>query len=154
MYRENMGEVSQAIHIIADHAVQKNRENIAIVAIYGSYALGTESSLSDVDMYMIVDKEPTEKISCHIIFQGKPISFWQMDWETAEKMASGEKGFTEIWCNAASLFVNNNLLYSRSKEDLEKFNSLKDIVQETIDDRNDKLPYVVNSFNKLLVGNI
>ena len=144
-----MDEVNQAIHIIADHVVQKNRENIAIVAIYGSYALGTESSLSDVDMYMIVDEEPTEKISCHIIFQGKPISFWQMDWKNAEKMAAGEKGFTEIWCNAASLFVNNSLLYTRSKEDLEKFNSLKGKVEEAIKDRNGKLDHVVNSFNKM-----
>ena len=120
-----MDEVNQVTYILADHVVQNNRENVAIVAIYGSYALGTQSSLSDVDMYMIVDEEPTEKISHHIVFQGKPISFWQMDWKKAEKMASGGKGFIDIWCNAASLFVNNSLLYSRSKEDLERFNSLK-----------------------------
>ncbi|MHA1910834.1 MAG: nucleotidyltransferase domain-containing protein [Candidatus Kariarchaeaceae archaeon] len=144
-----MNEVNQAIHIVADHVVQKNRENIAIIAIYGSYALGTETSLSDVDVFMIVDEEPTEKINCNIIFQGKPISFWQMDWKKAEKMASGEEGFIGIWCNAASLFVNNSLLYSRSKDDLEKFKSLKDLVEEANNDRNGKLSHVVNSFNKL-----
>ena len=153
-----MDEITQAIHIIADNIVQKNRENIAIVAIYGSYALGTQSSLSDVDMYMIVDEEPTEKISCHLIFQNKPISFWQMDWKSAEKMASGEENFTDIWCNAASLFVNNSLLYSRSKDDLERFNSLKNKVEEATKDTISLPGYIeienINHDTSIVINNI
>jgi hypothetical protein len=72
-----------------------------------------------------------------------------MDWKSAEKMASGEENFTDIWCNAASLFVNNSLLYSRSKDDLERFNSLKNKVEEAGKDRDGKISHVVNSFNKL-----
>ncbi len=42
---------------LANYARQQHANNIAIIAIYGSYALDGATSESDLDMYAITDTE-------------------------------------------------------------------------------------------------
>ena len=114
-------------HRLKEKVLKDRPENIAIIAIYGSYAWGKPTNLSDLDMYAIIDKN-TPKVSENFIYNGRSVDLWSMTWNDACKMARNELK-ENPWCVGAYLFTGSNIIYSRSSKDLERFNKLK---EETI----------------------
>lgn len=136
---------------VSRKAVERYGENIALIAIYGSIAVGSQSSLSDLDMFAIVDNNKPEGIPFELgfIYQDHPVALWSMTWDDAERMALGEGESSYIWSVAASLFVNHKIIYQRSEEDLQKFNKLRYKVQKVQENRKERLKTVLHLFNKL-----
>ena len=124
-----MTELSQITQLVSDYITKKYKGKIAIVALYGSNVLGTQSKFSDVDMFAITDDD-TQEFEKYFIYNDHPVDLWSMSWDKAEKIAKGENQQSP-WCVAASLFIHNNILYSRSKEDSEKFSNLRAIIEQT-----------------------
>ncbi|MBU1746889.1 MAG: nucleotidyltransferase domain-containing protein [Chloroflexi bacterium] len=121
--------VFQIAEILVAHAVQAHRGDIAIIAYYGSYAKGTASPTSDLDLFYI----PTEagragSLCCQFIIDGLPYDFWPVSWEFAESIANARSG--RPWAVSASLIADAQVLYHRSPEELDRFLALQARIAE------------------------
>ena len=111
-----MSNLIELAEYIATHAVKNYPNQIAIIAMYGSVAISTQTDYSDLDMYVIIDKEGPNKplINWSFIFQDRAIDLWSMDWKDAEEFALGKKDHFKVWCVAASLFINCKKVFMRN----------------------------------------
>ncbi len=114
----NVFEVANAL---VSHVQQAYALDVAIVAYYGSYATGTASARSDLDLYYIPDNGKAESLYRSFVVDGRAFEFWPVTWEFAEKIASGKYH----WAVAPSILANAHVLYSRSDADLARFDTLK-----------------------------
>ncbi|MFW9916384.1 MAG: hypothetical protein ACFFGZ_12325 [Candidatus Thorarchaeota archaeon] len=131
-------------HYLADQAAQAFPEKIAIIAVYGSVALGNETAFSDLDMYAIVDNSEETDLPWEFIYDDYPVDFWKMDWNTAEKAALGLEG---PWSVAASTVADSKILYTRSDEDLARFEAIR---QKMMSFREERWKLVIKKFNRML----
>lgn len=129
---------------LAKRATSRFPDKIAIIAVYGSVALGTEHEYSDIDMYAIVDNEADTDLPWSFIFKNQTVEFWKMDWKVAEQMALGNREVNP-WSVSASLFVNNKILYARSESDRTHFDSICKKIKRS---EKDNMEQVMNIFNK------
>jgi hypothetical protein len=109
---------------LKDKVLQDFKDNIAIIAIYGSYAWSKPTDLSDLDMFAIID-DNSKEFNENFIYDSRSVDFWSMSWETANKMAKNQLK-NNPWCVSANLLIGSKIIYSRSPEDLVKFKQLKD----------------------------
>jgi hypothetical protein len=142
-----MSDLMEIANLVSDYAVKKYSKKIALIAVYGSIAQGTESEYSDLDMYAIVDDE-TDKIEISFLYNDTPVDMWFMSWKTAEKMAQGIE-LSSPWCVSASIFINCQLIYTRSKGDLEKFETLGNYIENVKRSPTKNLQHVLNKFDML-----
>ncbi len=129
---------------LAKQASSRFPDKIAIIAVYGSVALGTEREYSDIDMYAIVDNEADTDLPWNFIFQNQTIEFWKMDWQVAEQIALGNRE-TNPWAVSASLFINNKILYARSETDRAHFDSICKKIKRS---EKDNIEQIMSIFNK------
>lgn len=116
-----MPDVFQVANAFVTHVQQSYPQEVAIIAYYGSYALGAASPGSDLDLYYIPATEKAGGLYRSFCVAGVPFEFWPVSWEFAEKIASGR----HHWSVAASILANARLLYSRSEADLSRFEALR-----------------------------
>ena len=123
-----MSDVFKIAEILVSHAVRAHKDEVAIIAYYGSYAKGTASPTSDLDVYYIPDEGKAESLSSQFIIDGLPYDFWPVSWELAEDIANLRS--RRPWAVAASLIADAQVLYHRSQEDLDRLNALKARIKE------------------------
>ncbi|MFX0113660.1 MAG: hypothetical protein ACFFB3_03865 [Candidatus Hodarchaeota archaeon] len=128
---------------LADQAAQAFPEKIAIIAVYGSVALGNQTAFSDLDMYAIVDKSEDTDLPWEFVIRDRPVDFWKMDWNTAEKAAFGLEG---PWSVAASTVVSSKILYARSDQDLARFESIR---QKWKSFKEERWKFIIKKFNRM-----
>lgn len=118
-----MPDVFEIAEIFIEHALRGHAGEIAIVAYYGSYAKGTASSTSDLDLFYIPDAGKARSLSSQFVIDGLPYDFWPISWALAASIANAEAG--RPWAVAASLIADAQLLYYRSAEDRARFEGLQ-----------------------------
>lgn len=118
-----MLNVMNVADTLVDHIKAHYPQEVAIVAYYGSYAQGTATERSDLDFYFIPASSKGYQASIQFVLQDISFDFWPISWERAERMAAYQESKT-------SVIAESVLLYSRSDEDLARFRSL----QQTIND--------------------
>ncbi|MFX1254512.1 MAG: hypothetical protein ACFFCZ_23060 [Promethearchaeota archaeon] len=109
---------------LANHALLNFPDSIAIAAVYGSVALGTEDEFSDIDMFAIVENKSDTDLPWEFVLPKFTISFWKMTWEEAERLVLG-KSESAPWAVSASLIANCKVLYARSGSIKARFDSLR-----------------------------
>jgi hypothetical protein len=118
------------VFAVADLLVAEAREaygeDVAIIVYYGSYATSSASQYSDLDMYYIPDDGKAESLYRTFVIEDLPFEFWPVSWGFAQRVASAK----HHWSVAPSLIANGRILYSRSAEDLARFNALKAQIAE------------------------
>ncbi|MFX1536446.1 MAG: nucleotidyltransferase domain-containing protein [Promethearchaeota archaeon] len=110
---------------LTNHALSSFPDSIAIIAVYGSVALGTENEFSDIDMFAIVENKSDTDLPWEFVLPKFTIDFWKMTWEDAERMALG-KVESAPWAVSASLIANCKVLYARSESTKAQFASLRE----------------------------
>jgi len=128
---------------LKNQVVMNYPDKIAIIVLYGSTAQGKDNKFSDLDMYAIVDNKADTDLPWEFIFQGHTVDFWKMDWKQAEKMASGIHDRSP-WSVSAALFNKGTVMYSRSKTDKIRFDSLGTKTQRT---EEQNLIQIIKNFN-------
>jgi len=123
-----MSDVFRIADVLVSHAVRAHKDEIAIIAYYGSYAKGTASPTSDLDIFYIPDEGKARSLCSQFIIDGLPYDFWPVSWELAENIANARAG--RPWAVAASLIADAQVLYHRSQGDLDRFNTLKARIAE------------------------
>ncbi len=121
-----MPDVFKVADILVSHAVKAHKNDIAIIAYYGSYASGHASPTSDLDMFYIPDEGKARTLCTQFVLDGLPYDFWPVSWAFAEKIANAKHSFGV----AAAIIADAHVLYHRSPEDLDRFNALKARIAE------------------------
>jgi len=110
------------------HAVRVHGNEIALIAYHGSYARGTATSTSDLDIYFVPDEGKAESLSTTFVIGDLPFDFECMPWKDLEDIANANSG--NPWAVSASQVADAKVLYCRSDADLEHFNALKTRIAE------------------------
>lgn len=116
-----MVDVFQVAAQFVEHVKKTYADDVALIAYYGSYARGTASATSDLDVYYIPDDGKAQDLYRSFVFNDLPFEFWPVSWEFAEKIASGRHS----WSVAPAMLWDAQMLYVRSDTDLSRFNALK-----------------------------
>jgi hypothetical protein len=123
-----MSDVFEIAEILISHAVRAHKDEVAIIAYYGSHARGLASPTSDLDIFYIPDEGKAGSLCSQFIIDGLPYDFWPVSWKFAEDIANA--GSERPWAVAASLIADAKVLYHRSQQDLDRFNALKARIAE------------------------
>ncbi|MFX0065371.1 MAG: nucleotidyltransferase domain-containing protein, partial [Candidatus Hermodarchaeota archaeon] len=118
---------------LANHALSSFPDSIAIIAVYGSVALGTEDEFSDIDMFAIVDNKSNTDLPWEFVLPKFTIDFWKITWEDAERLVLG-KSESAPWAVSASLIANCKILYARSEIIKAQFASLREKANRSDDE--------------------
>ena len=118
-----MPDVFEIANVFVEHALRAHEGEIAIIIYYGSYAKGTASPRSDLDLCYIADAGKARSLSSQFVLDGLPYDFWPISWAFAESIANADSG--RPWAVAASLIAHARVLYHRSEEDLARFEALQ-----------------------------
>lgn len=123
-----MSDVFEIAEILISHAVRAHKDEVAIIAYYGSHARGLASPTSDLDIFYIPDEGKAGSLCSQFIIDGLPYDFWPVSWKFAEDIANARS--ERPWAVAASLIADAKVLYHRSQQDLDRFNALKARIAE------------------------
>jgi len=139
-----MIDVFHVAALFVEHVRKAYADEVGIIAYYGSYARGTASPTSDLDLYYILDEGKAQDLYRSFVMEHLPFEFWPISWEFAEKIASGR----HAWSVAPALLTQAEVLYVRSEDDLQRFNALKAKIHELQqpDRKNDMVRLAVEMF--------
>jgi hypothetical protein len=128
MKGRQMTDVFKIADILVSHAVRVHGNDIALIVYHGSYARGTATSTSDLDIYYVPDEGKEESLSTTFVIGDLPYDFECMPWKDLEDIANAKS--RNPWVVSASQVADAKVLYCRSDADLEHFNALKTRIAE------------------------
>jgi len=123
-----MTDVFKIADILISHAIRVHGNEIALVVYHGSYARGTATSTSDLDIYYVPDDGKAESLSTTFVIGDLPYDFEYMPWKVLENIANAKS--RNHWAVSASMVADAKVLYCRSDADLERFDALKARIAE------------------------
>jgi len=97
--------------------------DVAIVALCGSYIYGDTHQKSDLDFYFIPKTKRGYEMSQCFILEDIGFDFWGMPWERAESLAKYNETNTSIISKA-------KVIYWASQADLDRFDALRNMGQD------------------------
>lgn len=118
-----MIDVFKIADLLISHAIRLHGDEIALVVYCGSYAHGTATPTSDLDLYYVLDDGKDESLHVTFVLGDLPFDFDWFPWKSLENIANARS--RNPWALAASQVADAKVLYSRSKADLERFDALK-----------------------------
>ncbi len=128
MKGEQMSDVFTIADFLISHATRVHGSEIALIAYHGSYARGTATPTSDLDIYYVPDDGKAESLSTTFVIDDLPYEFECLPWWRLEDIANARSRFP--WAISASQVADAKVLYCRSDADLERFNALKKRIVE------------------------
>jgi hypothetical protein len=123
-----MSDVFKVAEVLRNHAMRAHKDEIAIIAYYGSYAKGQASPTSDLDIFYIPDEGKARTLSSQFIIDDLPYDLWPISWTFAEAIANAKSG--RPWAVSASLIADAKVLHHRSQQDLDRFHGLQARIAE------------------------
>ncbi len=123
-----MTNVFKVADILISHVRQIHGKNIALAAYYGSHAIGKATPTSDLDLYYVLDDDRTGSTIITFVLDGLPYDFGPKTWRVLEDIANAQPGYD--WVVSASQVADAKVLYSRSPEDLARFEALRERIAE------------------------
>jgi predicted nucleotidyltransferase len=116
-----MADPFKIAEAFVSHIKSRYPDDIAVVFYYGSQSRGTASPDSDIDICLIPSAERGWQADTSFIIDGVGYDFWPMSWERAERISELEEPLFPI-------LLESKVLYSRSEDDLARFERLKKTV--------------------------
>lgn len=108
----------QAAEILIDKIKKEYKDDVAVVVMMGSHLYGETHSLSDLDMYFVVNTPRGYELGKTFIIDGIGFDFWPISWERMTRIANHDERITAI-------ITEGQVLYYGSDADLARFNTLK-----------------------------
>jgi hypothetical protein len=126
-----MNKIQNIIDYLIREAVGRYQNNIALIATYGSFFLGTQTEYSDLDMYAVIDDNTIPAPNWEFVFNDQPVSLISQSWEDIENKVTIMAG--GMWCVTAGQIGCSKILYSRSQDDLKRFRNIQNLISEDVD---------------------
>jgi len=123
-----MANVFKVADMLISHVRQVHGDDIALVAYYGSYALGKATPSSDLDLYFVSESREAESAFVTFVLDDLPYDFGGKPWGVLEDIANAQAGYD--WVVSASQIADAKILYSRSPADRERFEALRGRIAE------------------------
>lgn len=118
----------RAAEILIDKIKRDYKDDVAVVVMMGSHLYNETHSLSDLDMYFVVNTPRGYELGRTFIIDGIGFDFWPISWERMERIANHDERITAI-------ITEGKILYYGNDADLERFNRLKEKALDTSDIR-------------------
>ena len=123
-----MANVFKVADILISHVRQVHGNGIALVAYYGSHAIGKATPTSDLDLYYVLEDGRAGSAIITFVLDDLPYDFEAKPWWVLENIANAKAGYD--WVVSASQIADAKILYSRSPADLERFEALRGRIAE------------------------
>jgi len=115
---------------IAEVLIEKIKKDyngdVSLVHVHGSYIYHDTHGLSDLDLYLVPKTARGFNLGKTFILNGIGIDYFALSWERLERIANHEE-------RNVSIIADGEIIYYHSKEDLERFNRLREKAVNVID---------------------
>lgn len=122
-----MVDVFKVADLLVSHTIKTRGDEVNLVAYYGSYAKGTATSRSDLDIFYAPAEGMDPPVARTCLIEGVLFDFWAIRWDRLEAWATGRNGG---WASFAGVVHHAKVLHARSPEQTLRFAKLK---QRTVD---------------------
>jgi len=120
-----------------DYIAENHSKKVALIFTYGSYARGKLTETSDLDLAYITETGEIDCLYNSFIYNGIGNEFWPISWKRLERIASAKEHYPV----AAAMLAYSKILWSRSEDDLYRFNAFKTQIEEYR--RPEKKPFMI-----------
>lgn len=122
-----MLDVFTVADTLVSHAVEYYGQEIDLIGYYGSYAQGSATAYSDLDIFYVPVDGQDPPVGRTFLLEGRLFDFWAIRWETLAGFASGQ---LRGWALAPALVYYTQTLYTRSPEQAARLDRLKRRIDE------------------------
>lgn len=116
-----MQRAEKVIDLLTEHV--ENHPDVALVLVYGSYARGTATDASDLDILFVSDSEDADRLAISFVLDDRTVDFWPVRWAFLDAIASASGA--RPWALAASIILDGRVVYARARTDAERFDSIR-----------------------------
>ena len=134
-------DVAAVEGVLVDRIRRVFPDDVALVCRYGSYARGTATARSDLDVFFIPATDRGREAAVAVLVGGLTVDFWAINWEWLERSARLEE-------RGAPIVAEAQILYARSSQDRERFEGLRRSLR-AIEGHGDPLHYTELSHDRL-----
>lgn len=110
--------IDDLTEILKEIALKRYGKSIVIIAMYGSRARGDFEPDSDLEFFSVI--EDGKKVDVEFTFHGIACDMWGQTWDYFEKVAK----LDNYWVLPAGTMKIGKIIYARSEEDKNRFESL------------------------------
>lgn len=94
------------------------KEDIAVLALYGSFAAGTADEYSDVDFFYIPKSDKAYELTYQFIIDGIGYDLFPITWDRILKIAAFDQPLSAV-------ITESKVIYSATEEDLQRYESYR-----------------------------
>ncbi|MCJ7544523.1 MAG: nucleotidyltransferase domain-containing protein [Phycisphaerae bacterium] len=117
-----MVDVFRVADLLVSNAVKTHADEVDLIAYYGSYAKGTATNRSDLDIFYTPAEGKDPSVARTFLVEGILFDFWPIRWERLEAWATGRNG---AWTRFTGVVHYAKVLHARSQEHTGRFDGLK-----------------------------
>jgi hypothetical protein len=113
--------------VLAAHVRERYANDVDLVAYYGSWAWGTATAESDVDIFYVPADGRDPPLAHSLLVGGRLVDSWPLPWPKLRGFADGT---ARGWAFAPAVVAYARPVYARSDEAVDHLNRLKALVIE------------------------
>ncbi|ERJ10910.1 nucleotidyltransferase domain-containing protein [Haloplasma contractile] len=113
-----MEDKKKIIDLIKRKVETEYKDDVAILAVYGSYARGTHDEKSDIDLFYVPKTERANSLSFQFIIEGIGYDLFPISFERLVRIAAFDQPLTAV-------ITESKVLYFATDEDLERYESYR-----------------------------
>jgi len=108
----------RVVELLIEKIKSDYKDDIALVAIMGSYIYGETHSRSDLDMFFVPNTERGYNLGFTFIIDGIGFDYWPVSWERLERIANYDERIT-------SIITEGKVVYYSSIADMERYDQIR-----------------------------
>ena len=113
-----MENKQRIIDAILEKVKADYKDDVAILAVYGSYVMGTADARSDIDFFYVPKTDRALELTYQFIIDGIGYDLFPIRWDRILKIAAFDQPL-------AAVVTESKVIYAATDEDLERYESYR-----------------------------